>query len=84
MAEQSLSKSLGGVTKEENDDFEKDLQRATMFYMHSHQESECKKLHEELDSVPGKFHGLPFHEYIQESTPILALKSATERLLWHQ
>ena len=29
-------------------------------------------------------HSLPFHEHIQNNTPVAAIKAATERLLWHQ
>ena len=29
-------------------------------------------------------HGLPFHEYIQQNTPVSSIQTETERLLWHQ
>ena len=52
--------------------------------IHKYQESEMKALHESMKHLPQKFHNLPFHEYIQQNTPIQALKAETEWLLWHQ
>jgi GAG-pre-integrase domain len=37
-----------------------------------------------MEMLPVKYHGLPFHEYIQQNTPVASIKAATERLLWHQ
>ena len=45
---------------------------------------EYHTLNEELTSVPNAYHGLPFHEYIQQQTPVATIKAATERMLWHQ
>ncbi len=41
-------------------------------------------LREDMESMPMNMHGLPFHEYIQQNTPVSSIQTETERLLWHQ
>jgi len=41
-------------------------------------------LRDEMAQLPMQFHVLPFHEHIHSNTPVLTIKAATERLLWHQ
>ena len=65
-------------------DFAADCQRAFLYSVHAYQEAECAQLRSEFESLPAQFHDLPFHEYIQQNTPVAAIRAATERLLWHQ
>ena len=37
-----------------------------------------------MKKIPEEFHSLPFHEYIQDYTPVNAISKDVERLLWHQ
>jgi hypothetical protein len=37
-----------------------------------------------LDSIPEKFHKLPFHQWIARNTPVNALTDKAHEMLWHQ
>ena len=65
-------------------DFAEACKLATIQNIHAYQDMEYHTLKEELKSVPNSYHGLPFHEYIQQQTPLASIKAATERMLWHQ
>jgi len=65
-------------------EFAEQCRKATMLAIHGYHEAVETKLREEMTKLPTQFHSLPFHEYIQSNTPVLTIKAATERLLWHQ
>ena len=68
---------------ESNPEFSAECERATLLAVHAYQETEYARLQKELGTVPTSYHSLPFHEYIQQNTPVSAIKSTTKRLLWH-
>ena len=72
------------VLKQDDSDFADACARATIQTIAAYQEEEQHLLLQALRDVPVAFHDLPFHEYIQRSTPVTAISQATERLLWHQ
>ena len=37
-----------------------------------------------LETVPKKFHKLPFHQWIQRNTPVNALREKAHEMSWHQ
>jgi hypothetical protein len=59
-------------------------QRATIQAIYAYQEDKYAQLRVDLETVPMNMHQLPFHEYIQQNTPILTIQAETEWLLWHQ
>ena len=71
-------------TRQHDPDFNDACEKATIYNIYSHQEEQYTKLRNDLSSIHKKYHSLPFHEYIQDNTPIAAIKAQTERLLWHQ
>lgn len=68
----------------EDDTFVTDCKKATLLAIYSHQEEAYKMLREEMKHLPRAFHDLPFHEYIQEYTPVHAICKDVTHLLWHQ
>ena len=64
--------------------FAADCQKATIQNIFAYQEAEYSDLRDALSTTPVMFHALPFHQYIQASTPVCAICAATKRLLWHQ
>jgi len=64
--------------------FAKECKKATLYAMCGYQEAESRKLQKEMSKLPTSFHSLPFHEYIQQNTPVSTIKTSTKRLLWHQ
>jgi len=64
--------------------FAKECEKATLCATCGCQEAKSRKLQEEMSQFHTSFHYLPFHEYIQQNTPVSASKPSTERLLWHQ
>ena len=59
-------------------------QRATIQAIYAYQEDKNAQLRVDLETVPMNMHQMPFHEHIQQNTPILTIQAETERLLWHQ
>jgi len=69
---------------ESNPEFAEQCRKATMLAIHGHHEAGETQLREEMTKLPTQFHSLPFHEHIQANAPVPTIKTATERLLWHQ
>jgi len=69
---------------ESDPEFAEQCQKATTLAIHGYHKAVETQLREEMTKLPTQFHSLPFHEYIQSNTPVLTIKAATERLLWHQ
>ena len=59
-------------------------EEAVIQAVYSYQEHQYEELRESLKSTPRKYHGMPFHEYISQYTPVNSIKAETQRLLWHQ
>ena len=72
------------VARSTDPDFEAACQRATVQAVYAHQEEQYAILRKDLESLPMSFRNLPFHEYIQQNTPVASIQAETERLLWHQ
>ena len=72
------------VALKSDPDFAAACERATIQAIYTYQEEEYATLRENLSVTPVMYHALPFHEYIQRSTPVNTIKADTERLLWHQ
>jgi len=64
--------------------FAKECEKAALCAMCGHQEAKSHKLREEMSKLHASFYSLPFCEHIQQNTPVSAIKTSTERLLWHQ
>jgi len=65
-------------------EFRSACERATIQNIYAYQEHEYTELREQLRSLPVCHHSLPWHHLMQESTPVNTIRTATERLLWHQ
>ena len=67
-------------------EFVADCEHATIQAIFAYQEEEYHKLRDELSAIPivSGYHGLPFHEYIQQFTPVNEIKADMAHLLWHQ
>jgi len=64
-------------------EFAEQCRKATILAIHGYHEAVESQLREEMTKLL-RFHTLPFHEYMQANAPVLTIKAATERLLWHQ
>lgn len=60
-----------------------ECERLALMAIHHHQEEAYRQLRTDLASLPTLYQNLPYHEYIHQNTPVLALRQDTERLLWH-
>jgi len=69
---------------ESDPEFAEQCRKATVLAIHGYHKAVETHLREEMTKLPTQFHLLPLHEYIQSNTPVLTIKAATERLLWHQ
>ena len=69
---------------ETDDDFNKECHQATIRQIHAFQAREEAKIKEQIRILPTHLHNLPFHEMIQDATPVNEIKAETRRLLWHQ
>jgi hypothetical protein len=65
-------------------EFQDDCTNASLLHVYAFQENAMSKLQSDLEDMPRNIMKLPFHEYIQENTPVQAIRQETERLLWHQ
>ena len=65
-------------------EFAEECKKATIQAIYAYQEDQYSTLRNELEDTATMFHKLPFHEYIQQHTPVASIKAETERLLWHQ
>ena len=52
--------------------------------IYDYQQSQHLKLMQILESVPQKYHRLPFHHWIARNTPVHALTNKAHEVLWHQ
>ena len=57
--------------------FDEEVQKATVMAVHAFQEEKMRKIKEDLNNIPKEFHNLPFHKYVQENTPVLAIRAET-------
>ena len=64
--------------------FKKQCKLKTLEFIYRHQQNEHIKLMQALESVPQRFHKLPFQKLIHMNTPICALKEKAHEMLWHQ
>ena len=64
--------------------FNKECKVETVRAIYEHQEEEYRKLREAMETVSDEFAKVPFHNFIHESTPVNAIRTATEHRLWHQ
>jgi len=64
--------------------FARACERATVQAIYAHQEKEYAHLRDEMSTLPIEDHTMPFHEYIQQNTPVQTIQAKMERLLWHQ
>ncbi len=72
------------VALTEDPEFAEACTTATIQNIFLYQEKAYQELRSNLANLPVKYHDLPFHHYIQDNTPISAIRAHTERLLWHQ
>ena len=59
-------------------DFARACERATIQAVYAHQEREYAHLRDEMTVLPQEHHKMPFHEYIQQNTPIQTIQAETE------
>lgn len=52
--------------------------------IYKHQEREHLELMQILESVPKRYHSLPFSSWIKHNTPVHALTEKAHEMLWHQ
>jgi len=69
---------------ESDPEFAEQCRKAAVLAIHEHQEAIEAQLRDEMAQLPMQFHTSPFHECIHSSTPVSAIKAATEQLLRHQ
>ena len=72
------------AAKAADPEFKAACERATIQAIYAHQEREYATLRDNLEAVPLMYHDVPFHEFIQQNTPVDTIQVETERLLWHQ
>ena len=65
-------------------EFRREVAKATIYSIFAYQDIEMDHLREDLDQLPFDTASIPVEDYVKRNTPILAIKQATERLLWHQ
>ena len=68
----------------EDREFKKKCDLLLMRLIYDHQQQEHIKLVNELESVPTRFHKLPFHSWIHHNTPVHALTKKAHEMIWHQ
>ena len=64
--------------------FREECDQATLYHIHLYQEEAYEELKDNTQTLPQCFSNLPYHEYIQENTPLSAIWANTKRMLWHQ
>ena len=69
---------------QEDPSFKKLCDSKAMSLIYKHQQQEHIRLMQTLETVPEKFHTLPFHHWIHRNTPINALIEKEHEMLWHQ